>query len=265
MYKATLKFLASSAFARCFARILYRDGSEDLHREVMSLDFRGPVGFAAGIDKDGRYPKALSSIGASFEIIGPVFYSQKGGIKSVVSNLRNLKSKLRIGVNITKQPGSTTEDQILRDYLEAFAYSYDFVDFSVLNFTDESIGSVRELAFIQGVTDPILDTRISYDSFHPVLLKISSSMTDSELGPVLDYCLMNGVDGIVAGTLDQISAINAFTKGRFPVIAAAAVSTPSEALALLDAGASLIALDNPLKSLRMGLPKAIVRSVRNRK
>ena len=266
MYKATLKFLASSPFARGMARFFHGDGPDDLHREVMNLEFRNPVGFAAGIDNDGRYSATLSSTGASFEIIGPVFYSRKGGVKSAVDNLRTIKQKnFRIGINITKKPDSTTEDQVQRDYLEAFAYSYDFVDFTVLNFTDETVGSVRELAFIQGVTNPVLDARMSYDSFRPVLLKISGDMTSDELGPVLDYCLMNGVDGVVAGNLGQVSEINAFCKGRFPIIAAASVSTPSEALALMDAGAYLIALDNPLKSLKIGLPRAIVKSIRNRK
>ncbi len=264
MYKAGLRLLKFSMLTRGFSRILHNDDSLGLSTEVMDLRFRNPVGVSASFDNLADYRRAFSALGCSFELIGPISYGEKSGIRAAVNSLkRRMPASIPVGIIITKNPGSTTEDEVQRDYQNAFEYAYDFADMLILDFSDESLGSIHELDFIQGITGPVLNTRLSYDTVRPVLLLLSRLLGREELDPILDYCLMNGVDGIVTtGGTRQVAAINEFTKGRFPVVALSKVHDVSEAKELFSAGASLIALDASSGRFRHSLPGKILKSLK---
>ena len=264
MYKAGLRLLKYSSFARGLSHILHNEDSLRLSTEVMDLRFRNPVGVSAPFDTLADYRRAFSALGCSFELIGPLSYGEKNGIRAAVNSLqRHIPASIPVGIVITKNPGSTTEDEVQRDYLNAFEYAYDFADMLILDFSDESLGSIHELDFIQGITDPVLNTRLSYDTVRPILLQLSRLLGREELEPILDYCLMNGVDGIVtSGGTRQVAAINEFTRGRFPVIALTGVNKASEAVELFSAGASLIALDASSGRFRRSLPRKILKSLK---
>lgn len=264
MYKAGLRLLKYSSLARGVNHVIRNEDSPGLYTEVFDLRFRNPVGVAASFDAVADYRRAFSSLGCSFELIGPLSYNGKTGIKEAVNGLkRRIPGSIPVGIVITKNPESTTEDEIQRDYLSAFEYAYDFADMLILNFSDESLGSIHELDFVQGITDPVLKTRLSYETMRPVLLQLSRLLGREELDPILDYCLMNGVDGIVAtGGTRQVAAINEFTRGRYPVIALANVRNAADAEELFSAGASLVAIDASTGRFRHALPHKILKSLK---
>lgn len=265
MYKAVLGLMNRSALQREVAGLRFRSYTEGMERKVMDLRFRSPIGLAAGFDTRGRYYNAVSAYGCSFDFVGPLQLSEKEGLKGAVNNVTATPpGDIILGMNITKQDGSTTEEQIKQDYLTAFAYSFDFCDLSILNFSDTAIGAVHEYTFIQEVTDAVLDARISYDDFHPILLRLSPGLKPGELDPILDYSLMNGVDGVMVCGMDLVKQVVAFSKGRLPVIAVARISKGEEAAALLDAGASLIALDTTPGEFSAGLMKKIFKSLKTK-
>lgn len=264
MYKAGLRFLKYSSVARCVSRVIRKEDSPVLPTEVMDIRFRNPVGVSARFDTFVEFPRVFSALGCSFELIGPLSYCSKNGIRAAVNGLkRTVPTSIPVGLVITKRAGSTTEDEIQKDYQNAFEYAYDFADMLILDFSEESIGSIHELDFIQGITNPVLNTRLSYDSMRPVLIQLSRLLGREELEPILDYCLMNGVDGIVTtGGTRQVAAVNEFTRGRYPVVALADVNNPAEAVELFDAGASLIALDASAAGFNRSLPQKILKSLK---
>ena len=79
-----------------------------------------------------------------------------------------------------------------------------------------------------------------------VVVKIPETIAPDDLDYIIEYCLMNSVDGIEARNIQQISHIKEKTKGRLPIIANCHIKTPAQAREALDAGASLI-------EVRMGL------------
>ena len=242
MYRALLKFIGSSAPLCSFCRVLSNSDSDELHRSVMNLDFASPIGFASGFDPNADYYNAVSALGGAFEIIGPLSYTESGGIKEAVGKLsRHPASRIKIGINITKREDSSTEEDVARDLSEGFSYAYDFVDFAVFNFAEKADGSVHELAYIKAVIDPVLDMRLSYEESKPILLRLSDRLSGEELGQILDYCLMSGIDGVFLESEMLIGRCREFSKSRLPVIALAECGNPSGAASLLAAGASLIA------------------------
>ena len=119
-----------------------------LERKVWGLTFTNPIGLAAGFDKDGKYIKAMSSLGFGFIEVGTVtprpqignpqprlFRLKKdraiinrmgfnnGGVDALVDQLKALeKTKVIIGGNIGKNK-DTPNEEAHKDYLICLLYT----------------------------------------------------------------------------------------------------------------------------------------------
>ena len=67
-----------------------------------------------------------------------------------------------------------------------------------------------------------------------------------EMDEILDYSLLNGIDGVEARNMEQLRHIVAYTRGRLPVIANMHIETTAQAVEAIEAGASLLAVRNGL-------------------
>ena len=73
-------------------------------------------------------------------------------------------------------------------------------------------------------------------------LRLPQGISAEELNPILHYCQMSSVDGVVAPGLRMVSQIAGCTKGRLPVMGSTAEIL--EAQEMLRAGASLVELSS---------------------
>ena len=136
----------------------------------------------------------------------------------------------------------------------------------------EGLQNLQDVSYLSDVVDPLLDLRICYDTYKPLLVKVSPDIQKEELDAILKYCMLSGVDGIVAGntttsrdglttnpariekigkgglsgaplfekSLGLVKYIHEKTAGRLPIVGVGGIMTPSQAKMMLDAGASLI-------------------------
>ena len=88
--------------------------------------------------------------------------------------------------------------------------------------------------------EPLLDTRLAYGSWKPVVIKIPEQMTGEALDEVIDYCRLYNVDGIEARTTDQVKHIFQRSNGNLPVIANCHTETVRGVFKALSAGAALV-------------------------
>ncbi len=190
----------------------------NLAKNVFGLDFNGPVGLGAGIDKEGRYHNSFADFGYSFVVTGPC---GSDGIRRCIGHIRKEKPRTFIVPCISKE------------HTEAFSLSYDFADMFIIDAPDQEI---------RDVLAAILDTRLSFDVQKPVLLRIGHEMSSSTLNDILDYCLTNGVDGFLVGSDEYVRKVNEFCKGRVPIIGYGQIHSPEDAGKMLEAGASLLAI-----------------------
>ncbi len=177
--------------------------------------------------------------------------------------------------NIAKNTTSLTDEEAISDYEHAFTRMYDFVDMFTLNVSCPNVDglqSLQDISFLSDIVDPILAHRMAYDTYKPILVKISPDLPFEQVDDILDYCMLSGVDGIVAGnttrrrdglqtpqhrleqigrgglsgaplyekTLALVRHIHNHTKGRLPIVGVGGIMTPGQALELLHAGASLL-------------------------
>ena len=120
---------------------------------------------------------------------------------------------------------------INRDFLTAFTLAYDFCDFFVIDLSEQPGTEIL---------DPLLDARLAEDIYKPIVLKLPTEISATEIAEILDFSLMNRIDGIEARSLEQVRQIASYAGGRMPIIANCNIESPAQAAEALEAGASLV-------------------------
>lgn len=201
---------------RLISRWIHNNRPTGLQREVFGIDFYNPIGLGAGLDIYGELYNDLNNLGFSFVEIGPM-------------NADGIRRAIR---RIQKDPqNDILAACINEEYLTAFTLAYDFCDFFVIDISSNPNTDIL---------DPLLDARLAEEVYKPIVVKLPPVLPSSETEDLMDYCLMNGIDGIETRSLEQIRHIVEYTSGRIPIISNHAIETPEQAAEALEAGASLI-------------------------
>jgi len=133
--------------------------------------------------------------------------------------------------------------------------------------------ALQDISFLSEIVDRLLDLRMYFDNYRPILLKVSPDLSHQQLDEIIDYCLRSGIDGIVAGNttrsrdgitsiskekieeigngglsgaplhkknLELVRYVHTKSEGKLPIIGVGGIMTPEQAKAMLDAGASLV-------------------------
>jgi len=204
------------------SRLIHGNRPKGLEKEVFGMRFYNPVGLGSGLDKRGDLFNELEDLGFSFVEIGPL----------------NAKATHKAVEYISKHP---QKDILLAcissDHQLSFCLAYDFCDAFVIE-----IGNSR----VEDILDPILDCRLTYDDYKPLIVKIPKDISTEEIDRTVDYCRVSGVDGIETRSIGQTEYVHTITDGRFPIIANCQILTPEDAHKVMEAGASLIEVTNGL-------------------
>ena len=295
-----LTFLRHIPGARAIMRAIYKKESPKLAREVFGLNFPNPVGLAGGLDKNGEFYNDMADYGFGFVEIGSLtpkpqdgnpkprcfrvpqdkaiinrFGINNKGVKNAVEHLKKERPEVIVAANISKNTTSINEDAA-KDYETSFALLYDFVDMFVVNVSCPNVvglTSLQDITFLSDIVDRLLDLRMYYDEYRPILLKVSPDLSHEQLDEIVEYCLRSGIDGIVAGNttrsregLTSISAekieaignggmsgapiykknlelvryINKVSEGKLPIIGVGGIMSGAQAQEMINAGASLV-------------------------
>ena len=205
-------------------------------REVFDIHFRSPLCLGPSHDKDGRIIDPLSDLGYGY--IGV----ECGGdrLHQLIGRINSADLDTRTAANLRMRQGQSAEESIVRP----FALMYDFATLFILHIPETS----PEMAFSDDLTDfyPVIDEllnlRLCFEAYRPLLLSIPSSVDQSSREALINYARLGGIDGLVSNGEAAVRADIEFTGGRLPVIGRGKVQ---EARALLDAGASLVECVNP--------------------
>lgn len=317
-----LALVRLSAFfpGRHLIRLFHRYEQPALRRELFGLEFRNPVGLAAGFDFNGDHSCELSDFGFSFIEVGSLssepqdggprprvfrFRREKAlvnrlearnrGVVYTIEHIQKKRPEAILCANITYNAASNKDDEISSDYQKAFSLLYDFVDMFTVNVsrpTPDGLLKVQDRNALADIIDPLLELRLCYERYKPILVKFSPDTPTEQLDEMIDYCMLSGIDGVVAGDttrrLDLLDArgkpvsgylsgaplferslavvrhISEHTLGRFPIIACGGITTPVQAASMLDAGASLVELHTGLVFEGPRLVKKILKHLSNR-
>ena len=318
-----LAFLRHVPLARTLIRAIYKKDSPTLEKEVFGIKFPNPVGLAGGLDKNGEFYNDMANFGFGFVEIGSLTPKPQGGnpkprcwrfpedraiinrfginnkgVKNAVEHLKKVRPEVIVAANISKNTSSINEDAA-KDYETSFGLLYDFVDMFVVNVSCPNVvglTSLQDISFLSDIVDKLLDLRMLYDTYKPILLKVSPDLSKEQLDDIVTYCLRSGIDGIVAGNttrsregltsvsqerideigngglsgapvhkknLELVRYIHEKSEGRLPIIGVGGIMSPEDAKEMLDAGASLVEIYSGFVFEGPGLVKGIIKYLEN--
>jgi len=197
-----------------------------LKRKLFGLEFRNPVGLAAGLDKDALAFEEMGSFGFGFVEIGTVTpKAQPGndkprlfrlvknealinrmgfnnqGAAAAAQRLRNRRDKsLLIGGNIGKNKVTPNEEAV-SDYVKCFNELHEVVDFFVVNVSSPNTPNLRELQEKEPLTrllNTLQELNKTKPKPRPILLKIAPDLTNTQLDDIIEIIKDTKLDGVIA-------------------------------------------------------------------
>ncbi|GAB3223998.1 quinone-dependent dihydroorotate dehydrogenase [Mycolicibacterium hippocampi] len=201
---------------------------------VFGVRFPGPMGLAAGFDKDGLGVHAWGALGFGFAEVGTVTaQAQPGnppprmfrlpadrallnrlgfnnrGAGALAAQLTRSTPDVPIGVNIGKNK-VTPPEKAADDYAECARLLGPVADYLVVNVSSPNTPGLRDLQSVESLR-PIL-TAVLAETSTPVLIKIAPDLADSDIDDIADLAVELGLAGIVA-TNTTVSRAGLATSG----------------------------------------------------
>lgn len=203
-----------------------------LRTRALGLTFAGPIGLAAGFDKDAEGVVALGRLGFGAVEIGTVtgrpqpgnpkprlfrlvedraLVNRMGfnntGAAAVAPRLAALRARPEpgmpvLGVNIGKSKSVPAADAAA-DYRASAAALGAYADYVVVNVSSPNTPGLRDLQQAD-VLEPLLGAvreeldRVSAGRRVPLLVKITVDLTDADVDAVADLAVRLDLDGVVA-------------------------------------------------------------------
>jgi len=191
-----------------------------LNQKIWDLEFKNPVGVAAGFDKNATMIQAWPVMGFGWGEIGAVTpLAQPGNEKprswrhpefEAVQNaygfnndgadiIRKRLQKiypfvLPIGANIGKNK-NTPEEKAIEDYKVNVKKLKDVVDFFVVNISSPNTPGLRDLLNAEFISKLFSELKNLTDK--PILIKFSPDMDDETIINLANLSVLNGADGII--------------------------------------------------------------------
>lgn len=198
------------------------------------------------------------------------------GLERTIENIKRHNSRIVVGCNIAKSATTAAEDAPL-EYLRLFRPLYQYADYFTVNIccnTSSNVYTPSDRDEVMAILKPLFEFRRGQNQYRPILLKISPDLTDEQIDTMTDIMLDTPLDGIVAcggttgryglersaakihtlgrqpGTIsgkplkirsiDIVRRIYERSKGTYPIIGCGGISTPDDALEMINAGATLV-------------------------
>jgi dihydroorotate dehydrogenase len=187
---------------------------------VFGVRFAGPMGLAAGFDKDGRGLKTWGALGFGYAEIGTVTaQAQPGnpqprmfrlpddrallnrmgfnnhGAGELALQLARHTPDVPIGVNIGKTKVTPPEGAV-DDYAKSARLVGPLAAFLVVNVSSPNTPGLRDLQAVSSLR-PIL-AAVNEQTSTPVLVKIAPDLSDDDVDEIADLAVELGLAGIVA-------------------------------------------------------------------
>jgi dihydroorotate dehydrogenase len=197
-----------------------------LRVQAFGRDLPGPLGLAAGFDKDALGPDALGAMGFAFIEVGTVtaqpqpgnprprmfrlprdhalinrmgFNNQ--GAAAAAARLRSRTRSLVVGANIGKTK-TVPESQAAGDYAASARLLADVADYLVINVSSPNTPGLRNLQAVTHLRPLVTAVRDALEATStrpiPLLVKIAPDLADDDIDAIADLALELGLDGIIA-------------------------------------------------------------------
>ncbi|KPH64982.1 dihydroorotate dehydrogenase [Pseudoalteromonas porphyrae] len=206
--------------------------------EFLGLQFKNPVGLAAGLDKDAQCIDAFAQMGFGFLEVGTVtprpqvgndkprifrlpqsnaIINRMGfnnkGVDNLVANVKAAKYDGILGINIGKNK-DTPNEQGKDDYIHCMRKVFEYASYITVNISSPNTPGLRDLQYgaalddlLQSLKNEQLDLIAKHGKQVPMLVKIAPDLDEVQIRQVSESLLNNKIDGVIATntTLERAS------------------------------------------------------------
>ena len=205
---------------------LYGTEQFNLQKTVMGLQFKNPVGLAAGFDKNADYITEFSQLGFGCIEVGTVtpkpqpgnakprlfrlpkdkaLINRMGfnnnGVEAMVAKLNQLNQcDVIIGGNIGKNK-TTPNAEAVNDYLICFNALHEYVDYFVVNVSSPNTPNLRDLQQkdeLAKILTALQNQNAKLAKPKPILVKLSPDVNEEQLQDMVDVVQQTELSGVVA-------------------------------------------------------------------
>jgi dihydroorotate dehydrogenase len=224
---ALLRLVAAAPGATALLRRALAPRDPALRVRALGLDLPGPLGLAAGFDKDARAPDALGALGFGFVEVGTVTAQPQPGNprprlfrlpadRALVNRMgfnndgaAAAAARLRarrgpwpaVGANIGKSR-VVPAGEAIADYVASARLLAPVADYVVVNVSSPNTPGLRDLQAVEALTPLLAAVRAALDDAAgrrvPLLVKIAPDLADADLDAVADAAVAAGAQGIIA-------------------------------------------------------------------
>ncbi len=230
---ANLATISNTPLALKAITALYASKVDSLPTQCMGLDFKHPIGLAAGLDKDAKAFNAFSALGFSGVEMGTVTPKPQpgndkprifrlhedqalinrlgfnsGGLDEFLENLAHADEATRAhtvaGINIGKNAVTSIDDAHF-DYVAALQRVYSKADYITVNISSPNTKSLRELQnanYLDGFLLHIKQAQEKCAKVHkskvPIALKVAPDLESNEIETIAELVLSHRFDAVIA-------------------------------------------------------------------
>jgi len=227
-HEITVKMMSSYSKRALFlhtAGAIYNYSNPMLSQNIWGLNFKNPVGLAAGLDKNCTMAPLMEKFGFGFVEVGSVtahpstgnpkprsfrlpadqsLINRLGlnndGAQTISKRLKKLNLDIPVGVNIAKTHNPEIYgEKALDDYRTSFNLVKEFADYVTLNISCPNTAEGKTFEDPEVLNSLLQHLELNKDSsLPPVLVKFSVDLTDQQLSELIDVCEDHAISGYVA-------------------------------------------------------------------
>jgi len=226
-HDVTLKMLGA-AYSSGLSRLLY-PAVADKPVKVMGLEFKNPVGLAAGLDKNGDHIKAMAALGFGFVEIGTVtprpqpgnpkprlfrlpehqaIINRMGfnnlGVEHLLAQVKHSAFTGILGINIGKNFDTPIENAA-DDYLIGLRKAYAAASYITINISSPNTRNLRQLQqgdeikrLMEVLKAEQLKLQQEHGKYVPLVVKIAPDLSADEISHIARLLLEFEIDGVIA-------------------------------------------------------------------
>jgi dihydroorotate dehydrogenase len=227
---ALLRLVTALPGLRALMRWWLAPRAPELRVRAFGREWPGPIGLAAGFDKDARGYEALAALGFGFVEVGTVTPEAQpgnprprmwrltadrallnrlgfnnGGVAAAAARLARPR-RAALGVNIGKSR-KTPAEAAIADYVTGAERLGPLADYLVVNVSSPNTPGLRALQHVDTLRALLTEVRTALVRAAtaagrkdpvPLLVKIDPDLPDADIDAIADLALELGLDGVIA-------------------------------------------------------------------
>lgn len=223
------RFLGSNFITTSITTLFFSYSNKSLEQNILGMNFKNPLGLAAGFDKNARIIKILPSVGFGYAEIGSitgescegnpkprlwrltksegliVYYGLKNdGCEKIAKKIKNTKFHIPLGISIAKTNCKETakKEAGIQDYIKAFSTLKNIGDYITINISCPN--AFGGLPFTN--SDDLHDLLTEIEKVpckKPIFLKLPPDLKTQNIDDILSVCREHRISGFICTNLTK--------------------------------------------------------------